>query len=696
MADTSGIRLFSSDLDGTLIGIPESTERFAEAWGAIPAAERPILVYNSGRLVEDISGAIGEHGLPVPDYMIGGVGTEIVDNNSKTVLGEYQDILRQGWNRDEVGRIVAAVPGIQAQPDHFQTPYKSSWYLYQASKKQLASIRRGLKQAGLDVAIVYSSGRDLDVLPKRATKGNALRWLLERLRLRPGQALVAGDTGNDASMFKVRGVKGIIVENAQPELFEACVKLPVFQAPGLMADGVLQGLVHFAVVAKAPVVEPASAAAAADTELVRLFEARSLRLLDSTQQALIDTAYDRALGALRRCVTPIGFTACSMDDNESTGVDENYNSVWARDGAITVICACKVHDEQLMHCSRRTIETLIKHMTPLGQIPANVRVANGEPDYSGVGGICSLDSGLWVIIALYHYIEETGDLDFLAHCREPLERAMRWLACHDSNNDGLLEIPEASDWTDLFGRSYQVLYDEVLWYRCNTCYGRLLEKLEAFDAAAEAFHRSQYIQGKILTTFWPSTSAGDDPAFRQTFADRQYALGDVQYLLAEVTPFNYSWRCDVFGNLLAFLTHVIDIQKARSVFRFLWGVGVNQPGPVANLYPVVTSGDPDWRPYYTVNLLNLPHHYHNGGIWPLIGGMWVRFIGRLGQHDVASQELVRLAELCRRGRNDEWEFNEWFHGQTGMPMGKAYQAWSAASFVRACHELHVVDGETAC
>jgi glycogen debranching enzyme len=119
----------------------------------------------------------------------------------------------------------------------------------------------------------------------------------------------------------------------------------------------------------------------------------------------------------------------------------------------------------------------------------------------------------------------------------------------------------------------------------------------------------------------------------------------------------------------------------------MWGVGVNQPWPVANLYPVVQAGDPDWRAYYTVNLLNLPHHYHNGGIWPFIGGMWVQFIHRLGFHEVACRELMRLAEFNQLGRDHEWEFNEWAHGQTGRPMGKAYQAWSAASFLRACHEL---------
>jgi len=90
-----------------------------------------------------------------------------------------------------------------------------------------------------------------------------------------------------------------------------------------------------------------------------------------------------------------------------------------------------------------------------------------------------------------------------------------------------------------------------------------------------------------------------------------------------------------------------------------------------------------------VNLLNLPHHYHNGGIWPFIGGLWVRFVHRLGLHDLARNELVKLARANRLGRNREWEFNEWVHGTTGLPMGKAYQAWSAAAYLRACQELHL-------
>jgi glycogen debranching enzyme len=77
---------------------------------------------------------------------------------------------------------------------------------------------------------------------------------------------------------------------------------------------------------------------------------------------------------------------------------------------------------------------------------------------------------------------------------------------------------------------------------------------------------------------------------------------------------------------------------------------------------------------------NHPWQYHNGGIWPFVGGFWVILLARLGREQEAWRELENLALANRVG---DWAFNEWFHGQTGEPLGMPGQSWNAALFILA-------------
>jgi sucrose-6F-phosphate phosphohydrolase len=691
VTQASPIQVFCSDLDGTLLGNPEATRRFKCAWEKLSPKSRPLLCYASGRLVQDVIDILATDVLPWPDYVIGAVGTQLYDGRRKRVMRDYLDQFHSGWDLALIESIVDRVPGAVRQPAEFLHQYKASWYLHEATAETITALENDLAEAGLKVSLVYSSSRDLDVLPAGSTKGGAVEWLMKKLNLPLTGVLVAGDTGNDASMFLLNGVQGIVVENAQPELIEAVMKVPTFNATKVLADGVLEGLEHFGVIRSSP--EPAESAMSAeqmDPTLRMLFTEVALGSLTSAERELIATGYHRALDALKRNITPVGFSACSLQDNDVTGTDINYRSVWARDGSITIIGTIEIDDPEIRVAQKATLRTLFDHLAPNGQVPANVRIDDETPDYSGIGGICAIDSALWAVIAFHTFIRKTKDIEFLTEYSPKLRRVMNWLSALDCNNDLLLEIPEAGDWTDLFGRSYHVLYDEVLWYRANLAYGRLLEMQGEYESGAECLRRSQSIRSKILNTFWPSTQpVTNGPADRFLFAQQQSSIGDTSYLLAEITPFSFNWRCDVLGNIQAFLSNVLDADRARTAFKFMWGVGINDPYPVANLYPPVQAGDPDWRPYYTVNMLNLPGHYHNGGIWPFIGGMWVRFIHRLGLYEVACRELLRLAQLNRLGKNQEWEFNEWVHSRTGRPMGKCFQAWSASSYIHACQELQI-------
>jgi hypothetical protein len=43
--------------------------------------------------------------------------------------------------------------------------------------------------------------------------------------------------------------------------------------------------------------------------------------------------------------------------------------------------------------------------------------------------------------------------------------------------------------------------------------------------------------------------------------------------------------------------------------------------------------------------------------------------------------------MVRLGKQKEWEFNEWFHGLSGRPMGYGGQSWSAALYLFAAEAV---------
>ena len=247
------IKLLSFDLDGTLIGKREGTKRFNEIWNTLPRENCPLLCYNTGRLFKDTLQVIESEGLPSPDYCICGVGTLVYDYNKKEIDHDFFYSLQKGWNLDAVSEIMTSLEGAVLQPVEFQNEYKSSWYLPDAEETQINEIKRLMSGAELKVNVVYSSSRDLDILPQNATKGNALLFLMDKLNIQQKELAVGGDTGNDSSMFHLPGTRGIIVANAMPELLELKNRESVYLASGEMADGILEGLAHFGVLKKSGV-----------------------------------------------------------------------------------------------------------------------------------------------------------------------------------------------------------------------------------------------------------------------------------------------------------------------------------------------------------------------------------------------------------------------------------------------------------
>lgn len=397
---------------------------------------------------------------------------------------------------------------------------------------------------------------------------------------------------------------------------------------------------------------------------------------------LIEEAYGRALEVLRRCVTPHGFRA--------SGQVPGYPQVWARDSMITALGAALAGDAGLMAAFRASLDTLGAAQSPLGLIPLNVHPETGERSTENAGAV---DANLWFILGHYYYWLRTHDAAHLAANWPRLEAALLWLHYQDMNECGLLEVPEAGDWMDLLAVRYNVLYDNVL-------YGAALKAMAEMAAvchtephhgacqAADVFERLNMLLW--IDRCWVAAHFAEHLEKLKHIRLEWYMLyhnvGTISsrpFYLPYVAFREYGDYCDTLGNLLAVLCGLADEHRADHIMRYLYQVGMAQPSPSKAIHPPIFPGSPDWREYYRSRNLNLPHQYHNGGIWPFIGGFHVAALVRMGWLAEATNLLGDLAVANRRGVHDDWEFNEWLHGESGHAMGYPYQAWSAGMYVYA-------------
>jgi len=397
---------------------------------------------------------------------------------------------------------------------------------------------------------------------------------------------------------------------------------------------------------------------------------------------LVEEAADRARRVLEACVTPIGLRASADDDG--------YPEVWARDSMISLIGICAAGLGELAPSLRATLQTLADRQSELGSIPLNV----GPDGRRGTANAGAVDSNLWFIIG-HHILDRTfGAADLLDRHQDALARAMLWVRYQDVDDDGLLESQEAGDWADLLANRGKVLYSNVLYVIALRAYASIAERLGRLDADD---HRAQadLVAERVNAVLWVDSQHGlwgsaTSPAITGGHMEtRRLVQSTVAQLWAR--PFYLPWVafrdfgdwCDVLGNSLAIVAGVADPAQRDRILTYFDEVGVSLPYPAKAIHPPIEPGHKDWREYYRNGFRSLPNQYHNGGIWPFIGGFLVAALVEDGRTEEAARQLELLAALLREGHREPWEFNEWHHGATGRPMGATRQAWSAAGFLLA-------------
>ena len=272
------MKLLCTDLDRTLLpnGMQaESVHARPLLWHLLKTHEL-VLAYVTGRDLARVLDAVNEYALPLPDVIVGDVGSTIYmqagagwENNK-----DWQQMIARQWaGRDSayIHELLVGINGLQVLEADRQTAFKRSYYVKATENESelQRQIEMRLADKGISAALVFSHDPEkqcglLDVLPGLATKREAVAYLQSVFELTERDVLFAGDSGNDVSAICAAHPavlvanadddtrKKVYAENSQspdPALtYVASGGLEVVgqdSLNGFYAAGIVEGLIHF-------------------------------------------------------------------------------------------------------------------------------------------------------------------------------------------------------------------------------------------------------------------------------------------------------------------------------------------------------------------------------------------------------------------------------------------------------------------
>lgn len=231
--------VLATDLDGTFLGGSDAQRQ--ALYDDLLSRTDGILIFVTGRDLGFVRELIATPGMPRPDWIVGDVGTTVVDGRDFRPVTAIEAAIAERWNDagERVRALLADEPGLRLQPTPFRHrvsyDYDPAWLC--------PGVAGRVEAAGFDCLL--SADRFLDVLPRGVAKGPTLLRLIDWLGLPADRVLVAGDTLNDLSLFQTR-LKGVAVGNSEPKLMDAVANFDWVHRSALPgAAGIADALRHF-------------------------------------------------------------------------------------------------------------------------------------------------------------------------------------------------------------------------------------------------------------------------------------------------------------------------------------------------------------------------------------------------------------------------------------------------------------------
>jgi len=233
---------FITDIDNTLLGRRDGQEALVK-W-LIDNVGYTIFGIATGRPLESAIDILRKNRIPIPDVLITSVGSEIHYGIGRIPDIGWANHIRHLWRREDVLKAMKDIPGIRLQADENQREFKISYVVNPNQMPPVEKVRQHLREQGLHAQVIYSHSEFLDLLPIRASKGHAIRYLSYKWGLPLASFLVSGDSGNDTEML-IGDTMAVVVGNYSEDLSPLKGMPRIYFAEATHANGILEGMQHY-------------------------------------------------------------------------------------------------------------------------------------------------------------------------------------------------------------------------------------------------------------------------------------------------------------------------------------------------------------------------------------------------------------------------------------------------------------------
>jgi sucrose-phosphate synthase len=181
--------------------------------------------------------------MPDPDILIASSGTEIYYAPQLTSDSLWHRHIDYLWAPERLREILDEVPGLRRRPKFEQSRFQLRYSL-DPSQVRVESVKSLLHQQEQSVH-VQAGSQSLDILPLRASKGTALRYVADRLQIPLERVFVAGGSGADEDMLRGNTL-AVVTHDGQVQAQSGPEEASgIYFARHPFAVGILEALEHY-------------------------------------------------------------------------------------------------------------------------------------------------------------------------------------------------------------------------------------------------------------------------------------------------------------------------------------------------------------------------------------------------------------------------------------------------------------------